>query len=287
MSAAKHLLPVVVGIGLVLSGCGTSVPEIQENPWSHGAEALVQAIAYSIHCELRNSIVDVKVTDEKFKPKNGRLIAEWLDDWGAQVTLTLTIDEASAINPTGLYFPTKIFSLFGSANLSSNATRIDILSYYYTIKELQAQGPCSSSDMLDNATFDHPIGSLLIYSDLKLGEWLSSAVLTNLTGDFPVNNKNPKNGLTHHVTFKIVTSGTVNPSWKLEHAIINPTGPLFMANRTRTHDLLITFGPNTPTPEASGKLVNSLGATTPAAYTNLAAQIGIAITNQTVNNSLP
>jgi hypothetical protein len=280
----KHILPLVISIALTLGGCGTYVPEIQENPWSHDVAALVQAIAYSIHCELRNSVVDVKYEDQQFKPKNGRLIASWLDSWGAQVTLTLTIDEATAISPSGLYSPMKIFSLLLGANASSEATRVDILSYYYTVQELQAQGPCKPEAMINNATADHPIGSLLIYSDLKLDEWLSSAVFTNLTGDFPTANNNPKNGLTHHVTFKIVTSGNVNPSWKLERATINPTGSLFMANRTRTHDLLITFGPNVP--DASG-LKNSLGATTPAAYTNLATQIGIAISNPNITNSLP
>jgi len=273
-----------MGIVLTLAGCGTYVPEIQENPWSHDVAALIQAIAYSIHCELRNSVVDVKYEDLKFESKNGRLIAGWLDDWGAQVTLTLTIDESTALSPSGIYSPTKIFSLLLGANASSEATRVDILSYYYTVKELQAQGPCKPEPMLNNATAGHPIGSLLIYSDLKLNEWLSSAIFTNLTGDFPAANKNPKNGLTHHVTFKIVTSGNINPSWKLEKATINPTGSLFMANRTRTHDLLITFGPNVA--DVSG-LKNSLGAATPAAYTNLAAQIGIAISNPNVNNGIP
>jgi hypothetical protein len=62
----------VISIALTLGGCGTYVPEIQENPWSHDVAALVQAIAYSIHCELRNSVVDVKYEDQQFKPKNGR-----------------------------------------------------------------------------------------------------------------------------------------------------------------------------------------------------------------------
>jgi hypothetical protein len=58
-----------MGIVLTLAGCGTYVPEIQENPWSHDVAALIQAIAYSIHCELRNSVVDVKYEDLKFDSK--------------------------------------------------------------------------------------------------------------------------------------------------------------------------------------------------------------------------
>jgi hypothetical protein len=183
-----------------------------------------------------------------------------------------------------------IFSLLGGANLLSDATRIEELDYYYTVRELQNQGPCSADAMRENAS-NYPAGSLLIYSDLKLAEWLSSVVLPKLTGDFPITdpaNRNAKNALTHHVTFKIVTSGNITPSWKLVHATINPIPPLFMASRTRTHDLLITLGPNVENKNLiTGQITNSLGANTPAANTNLASQIGIAVRNQTLNSSLP
>jgi hypothetical protein len=145
--------------------------------------------------------------------------------------------------------------------------------------------------MAKNANSDYPVGSPLIYSDLKLAEWLSSVVFIKLTGDFPTTdptNKNAKNGITHHVTFKIVTSGNVNPSWKLVDATINPLIPWFMANRTRSNDLLITLGPNIKDKNpVTGETTNSIGTNTPAAYSNLAAQIGIAIRNQTLNSNMP
>jgi hypothetical protein len=129
--------------------------------------------------------------------------------------------------------------------------------------------------MAKNAEGDYPFGSPLIYSDLKLAEWLSSVVFTHLAGDLPAadpTNKNAKNGINHHVTFKIVSSGNINPTFKLVDAMINGSGPLFSANRTRTNDLLLTFGPNVENKNAvPGEPVNSLGANTPAANSNLAA----------------
>jgi hypothetical protein len=49
-----------MGIVSLLSGCGTSVPEIQENPWSQeGGQMLVNAIVNSIQCEIQNAITFV------------------------------------------------------------------------------------------------------------------------------------------------------------------------------------------------------------------------------------
>jgi hypothetical protein len=285
MSPTKHVLPLMIGIALTLAGCGTRVPELQENPWNHGGERLVQAIAQSIHCEIRNAVYAVKQEDKKNEPYNKRLIAAWLDSWGAQVQITLTADEFGSFGPSGSYSPMQIFFLGLGANLSSEATRVDVLNFYYTVAELQEAGPCSPQLIAENA--NHPMGSLLIQSDLKLREWLFSVVFGNLTGDIPINanmtNQNAKNALSHEITFKIITSGNITPSWKLVHATINSSPPLFMASRTRTHDLLITFGPNV---QGQG-MTNSLGPNTPAANANLAQQIGIAVRNQMINSNLP
>jgi hypothetical protein len=59
MSATKRLLPSLIGLALMLGGCGTYVPEIQENPWASDPDRLVVAIVGSIHCELRNAITDI------------------------------------------------------------------------------------------------------------------------------------------------------------------------------------------------------------------------------------
>lgn len=284
MPTTKHILPLVTGIALALAGCGTYVPNIQENPWASDPDRLVVAIVGSIHCELRNAITYVINSDRWRYWEHGLpLAANWLNDWGTQVTITLTIDEQGSFNPSASYISilhpmTSIFTLLGGASVSSEATRIETLNYYYTVKELYESGkgkPCSSTTVANFA--DHPPGSLLIQSDLKLEEWLSAVVQSQAVGDIsitnppPTSNQTAKNALSHEVKFVIITNGNITPMWKLVHATINQTGSLFTASRTRTHDLSLTFGPNVKAPDGS----NSLGVGTPATNANLAQQIGI------------
>jgi hypothetical protein len=283
MFATKHILP-VINIALMLAGCGTYVPEIQEIPGDQAAgQALVQAIAASIHCEIKDAVTDVIARDaEGVKQRLHPPLADWLLGWGAQVQITLTVDEQSSFSPSGLYSPMSIFSLLGGVGVSAEATKIETLYYYYIINELYHDNTCLlKKDIDDSHNTNHPIGSLLIQSDLKLREWLRGVVTGRATGDIsPTTNRNAKNTLQHEVSFKVITNGNITPRWKLVSATINPSPPLFMASRTRTHDLLITFGPNDP-------MTNSLGAGTPAANANLAAQIGLSIRNQMINNNLP
>jgi len=279
MTTTRHVLPLVIGIALMLAGCGTYVPEIQEIPGAD-SERLVQAIVGSIKCEIRDAVVWV-INDDRTnallykQPRN----TDWLLGWGAQLQLTLQVNEQSAISPSGLYFPMNIFFLGGGANLSSSATRIDILNYYYTVPEMYDSGKYCTETLKVNNRTNYPTGSLLIQSDLKLREWLSDAVRGLATDNISFGNKNAKNTISHEAKFEIITSGNITPTWKLVHATINPNSPLFSASRDRTHDLLITFGPNDPA-------TKSLGVGTPAANTNLASQIGIS-NGIHINGGLP
>ena len=279
----KHILPLAMGVVLTLAGCGTYVPNIQENPWSYEAQRLVQAITGSINCEIRKAVFNVITSNT---PE-----ADWLKSWGAQVQIQLTIDESSAFSPSGLYSPIHIFFLSLGGNVSSDATRIDTVNYYYSVNDILKANLCNQ-ETIENLP-NHPIGSLLIRSDLKLEEWLASVVTSHATGDIPVAKPTgapdiAKNSLQHEIKFQVVTSGNITPKWMLKKAVINPTGSLLMASRTRTHDLQITFGPNVSTKDlATGKVTESLGIGTPSANASLAAQIGLSISNHLTTNSLP
>jgi hypothetical protein len=275
-----------MGAALTIAGCGTYAPNIQENPWA-SPDRLVVAIVGSIHCELRDAITYVINADRWRYWQHGLApVANWLNDWGVQVAITLTIDEQGSFSPSGSHISilspiTSMFTLLGGANVSSDATRIDTINYYYTVKELYGEGkpwqgePCSS-DLISNLS-DHPVGSLLIQSDLKLEQWLSAVVQSQAVGDTsittptPTSNQTAKNALSHEIKFIVVTNGNITPMWKLVHATVNQTGSLFTASRTRTHDLSMTFGPNVKATDGS----NSLGLGTPATNQNLAQQIGI------------
>jgi hypothetical protein len=294
MFTTKHIQPLVIGIALMLAGCGTYVPEIQENPWSKEGERLVQAIAGSIQCELRKAVFDViNPNRDGTNATHVASEADWLKSWGAQVQIQLTVDELGSISPSGSYSPMKIFFLFLGGSVSSEATRIDTLNYYYTVNDILNSGLCDAATIANLP--NHPMGSLLIQSDLKLEEWLDSVVAARATGDISITNPIPaavaqtaKNALSHEVKFQVIASGNITPMWKLVKATINPTGSLLMASRTRTHDLQITFGPNVAILDpTTHKITNSLGLGTPAANASLASQIGLAISNQIINTSLP
>jgi hypothetical protein len=274
MSIFRSLLCVPAITVLLLGGCGTYVPEIQEFPGDAVAgQKLVHAIIASIHCEIRNAISDVINQDINMANLNhGVRNAAWIDKWGVAMQLTLTIDEKGSLSPSAVWTPpnpmTALFTLGGGISASSDATRIDVYNYNYTVKDLYAQGPCGS---VDNA--DVPLGSLLIQGDLKTKEWLWSQVDVVRSGDGVITNKS--SALTHEVKFEVDTSGTLNPAWTFVHVTVNQGGPLLFASRNRTHDLLLTFGPVDP---GTKQLVSS------AANVFLAAQIGNAINSNNIRN---
>src|SRR5437763_1283042 len=122
MSARGFAVPALFG-ALMLGGCGTYVPELRDFP-NNGSEAknneLVQAIVVSIRCELRDAVTRVINAD----PANAR----FLRGWGAQVALTLQLEEKSAVSPNGVYAPltplTSLFTLSAGLTASADATRI-------------------------------------------------------------------------------------------------------------------------------------------------------------------
>ena len=199
---------------------------------SRKAERLVQGIVASIHCEIRGAVFNVINSNravywdavrrgERPPPPE----ADWLEDWGAQIQIQLTVDELSALSPLGSYSPIKIFFLLLGGSVSSDATRIDTLNYYYTVKNILDAGPCDSATIANLAI--HPVGSLLIQSDLKLEEWLESVVASRATGDISITNAIPgnapaKNALSHEVKFVVITNGNLTPMWVLKKSNNQP-----------------------------------------------------------------
>jgi hypothetical protein len=217
---------------LVLSACGLRVPEIQEIGDRAQGQRFVQAVLTNITCELRGALNDLREAYPK---------GTFIDAWGVQTTLTLTYDETGALAPSVLWTPpspaNSIFSLAAGLNLSSDATRIETINAYYLVSDLE-RARCS-----DEA---RPNGAFLLQSDLKLSEWLFDAVSASMTNTINFRNTTlavTANVLQHEVKFQIVSSGTLNPSWVLTRVTVDPSGNLLSAGRTRTNDLLITFGP--------------------------------------------
>jgi hypothetical protein len=277
MSIFRSLLCAPAITAFLLGGCGTYVPEIQEFPGGTAAsQELVHAIVRSIHCDIRNAIT-YEIDQDKWLASlhNGARTAPWIDKWGVQVALTLTIDEKGTVSPSAVWTPpnpaTALFMLGGGINASSDAQRIDTFNYYYTVKDLYALGYCPPDD---NA--HAPLGSLLIQGDLRTRELLETQIFNLGTGEGVIDTKT--NGFTHQVQFEVDTSGTLGPAWQFVHVTVNqPPGSLLSADRKRTHNLLMTFGPVDPTTKQLAKT---------AAGTFLAAQIGIAVNSNNTRTRL-
>jgi hypothetical protein len=231
MAAIRVLLP--LALGFLIAGCGTYVPEIQEIGGSQEAQSFVQAIVTNVTCEVQ----DAFYAAHQAYPKG-----TFLDGWGVQLTLALTTDEKGAVSPSANWLPpspaTAIFNLSGGATVSSEATRIDKMNSYYLVKDLY-NAPCPPGSRG---------GPFLLQSDLKLKEWLTSALTAETTNTVQFDKDTADgpfktNALYHEVKFEVISSGGVTPSWKLTTVSVNPTGSLLSASRDRTHDLIITVGP--------------------------------------------
>jgi hypothetical protein len=239
LNASRMLL---IGGFLALGGCGTSVPEIQEFGGPSAGQELVKAITHKVRCEVTNSIIFAagrKHSDGTTDP--GKKDAAFLDGWGAEVALTLTIDEKSTLSPNGIWTPTKIFSLASGISVSSDASRVEKMNFFYDLDALRNATPCPA-DLKERTAF----GSYLVESDLKLAEWLLDEITAVATreigGPNDPANAFKQNVIQHQVTFDVLTSANITPSWKLVRASVNPS-TLFSTNRDRKHDLIITMGP--------------------------------------------
>jgi hypothetical protein len=273
VSAIRFVAFIFVAVSV--ASCGTYVPRIQEYGDDADGALLVHAIVRSIHCEIRNAVNSVIERDIAASRFNRQLFAKYLYGWGVQVGLTLQVEEKSSLNSTVLWTPpspvSAIFNLAGSGTLSSDATRIDKLNYFYSVKDLRALGKCPADA---NAIQPHPPGSLLIQSDLGLDGWLQSQVMEAGTHEIGVpttpNTTLKQNALSHEVKFEVVSTGSVTPGWKLTRVNINQTGTFLSATRDRTHDLTITFGPLDPSNKALSPTAQGIF---------LSSQFGLSVTN--------
>lgn len=279
---------------LAVGGCGTYVPDHQEF-WGtpNDVQIKVNNIAGQVRCELIRAVGSAMADDP-------RLI--WLAGWGAQVTLTLTIDEKSVLTPNVMLnkvlpnaitpFPNgavttpQSFTLGLGGTLSSDATRTDKVTMFFAFSDyFQVRNGFAKQR---KGIFPRPPygtclpnspnnADLFIQSDLKLRDWLYAAalpVLTGITDYSKIPAADLANGvLSHDIKFEIVSSGTINPTWTLVQVTANAgTTPLFSAGRDRTQELLITLSPI-----SGGKGGAPSTPTQAALNSHLASEIGSAV----------
>jgi hypothetical protein len=205
-------------------------------------------------------------------------------DFIAQMTLSFQVDESSALNPGVALITTLPNAIttfgpgvpsvstgqsrsigFGGA-LSSTATRIDKFDPSYSVRYLMIpDGPYSPCTDPKNDPFRkigwEPDSSspFVIEGDLGIRGWLVGATIVNtlIASETDTGGGNSKGGgsgggggglktdaISYEIKFVIVSSANVTPTWKLVKVSANSSGTFFSTGRTRTHDLIITIGPN-------------------------------------------
>jgi hypothetical protein len=223
-------------------------------------------VAGQVVCELRRAVRRVVITDRPTEfvqtpgappPPPPRDLNWFVNKWAVQVTLNLIIVENTALTPgvslNNVYrnatttFPgaaavttPQSFSLGLGGTASSTATRNDKLNMFFTVKELLYGAPSIEKPCIPPPTD----ADVFLQSDLKIYDWLSAALLPYGADivDY-ANNSTAQNAITHDVKFEIVSSGNINPQWKLVRVTANTSPTLLAAGRDRTQELIITFGP--------------------------------------------
>lgn len=287
-------------VAFPLSGCGTVVPQIGEiwdDPTGATTVVLEKKIKEKIYCELNYAVyilnnnpqlaIPISYPDPKNPSKTLTITRKPIPDtWGATLTITLTVEETSSLNPSAsintpmaphnTVFPGGVvvpgpqsFALGLGATVSSDATRYDKYTFFYKVPDLETyNAACDQPESPGGVTPQNFQGSsLLLESDLGMYPWLKK--VSDIRSGIGVSAKSSAEVLTYDVKFDIQSSGNVNPIWKLTPVTTSiGSGPLFMTKRERTHEMLLTFGPVSDTKN---------GPSTLAANDALAAQIGSAV----------
>jgi hypothetical protein len=247
---------------LALSGCGVVSPKVEEF-WGTPQDAglIQQRLVGRISCEVRQAVHKL-YWDDQAAVERGEHPPRYafLKTWLAQIELLLTIEEKSSVNPQiSLIDPMpnattffsggrsiespRSFTLGLGGSVANTATRIDKLYLKYKVSEFIAI-------RRNNRTCDPPQtnGSLFITSELGIYDWLKGAVSVAVAegpeseveaqARFPATAE----ALSHDIKFQIVTSGNVNPTWKLVR-FGTDSAALVNASRDRAQQLILILAP--------------------------------------------
>jgi hypothetical protein len=216
-----------------LAGCGTFVPDFGEFYDTVPPSKLIDAIVSHVHCEVKSQVQFIILDDyelaSQIHPGTGKKLGRrlnWLDDWAAQVTLTLTVNEKTTLSPgvtLNTILPNAV-TTFPNGNVTSpqsvnvsfgvggsaDATRKAVVSWYIDFRDftkdkaklaqarlvrdrLYAEARAAGSPVIASLCNDR--NGVLIEGDIKFREWLymmvtPAFVQDGVTGDFVQNLKN-------------------------------------------------------------------------------------------------
>lgn len=240
----------VISLALCAGGCGTYTPEMQEFYENRDLQRITEnSIINHVKCEIHKGADEALLRWRSAGAKSG-LKPDWFKTWNATVTLKLVVDEKGGLSPGVSWIKAlsggNSFTLGAGLDLSSQATRTETISFTYPLTNLLGAkpivNPCTS-------------GELFIMGDLKIGQFIDKKIFLTTVPETIVG---PYSAFNYEVSFIIVTSGSVTPTWNLVDVTANPGAPFAGATRTRTHSVLVTFAaPNDLAADEAARLHNA------------------------------
>jgi hypothetical protein len=134
-----------------------------------------------------------------------------------------------------------------AGELSSTATRTDSSYTYWRVGNIAAPG--KNKEVCEGWPIDRKVASYLAQSDLGIARFLAdntkAADLLHSSKPFGAKKPEKVDVYSYDLKFAVVSSGGVSPVFKLV-SLSGGGAPIINLSRTRTHELLLTFGPTGP-----------------------------------------
>lgn len=272
MASIKVALPLALFLPVAVCGCGLYTPEeflFSNDDVPRGQLSpegrFENAIVGHIKCELRQGIWNATVFPQ---------VNAWLSTWGVAVTLKITVDEMSGLNPgasllTPLENSVKAFPVGGNVvsqqNVSiglglsgtAHSTRLETIAFTYSVPELmvEARKELAAKSVL---ACDKLQNGVQINSNLKIGQFIYDKAVIAAVGEDTSKSITapPFSTLTDDITFVASYGGSVTPVWHFARITVGNSTSLANATRTKTNEVIITFGPlaSGATPQRQAKL---------------------------------
>jgi hypothetical protein len=172
----------------------------------------------------------------------------WIAGWGTAISLNLTWEDMSNVNP-GLLYTTPIggsnlFSAGAGVSGSAHSTRNEAITFTLENKTLLREALLDSRTRqgLDCSSLEDGV---TVQSDLRIDEFIYDKA--SIAGGHEARTRPidyPQfNTFQETLTFVVSVSGNVTPSWKFVRLSVNPTGQFLAGARTNTSQIIITLGP--------------------------------------------
>jgi hypothetical protein len=229
---------------LALTACGLYAPEkdifhpndIDANNRSFEGKIESNIIA-NIRCEVTKGLYRALATGA----------VPWLAGWGTAISLNLTWDEQSNINPSLTYNTPigapNLFLLNAGASASAHATRQEAITFTLDNKTLLREAEMNAHvSGLDCTLLENGV---TVRSDLKIDEFIfDKATIAggHEARTLPIGYPQFST-FQETLTFVVSFGGGATPTWTLSRFAVNPNGTFLGATRTNTSLIIVTLGP--------------------------------------------